>query len=134
MRPDGVERRQRGGDDLPWVRPVRNEHWRVPGPPGRRRFKNAGVLPANVGHTAVAKVDAVRRPAGILLTTVAVLVCVARAVWTWWSSQSVDSVAIGATGAGVVLLVLWTLRFTPDWVKLAADPYSERLLAALEEL
>jgi len=74
------------------------------------------------------------KPAGILLTLVAVLVCVARASWVCWSSQSIDGIALGAAGVCVILLVLWTLRFTPDWVKLAADAYSERLLAALEKL
>jgi hypothetical protein len=31
-----------------------------------------------------------------------------------------------------VLLVLWVLRFTPDWVRIAGDAYAERLLETVD--
>lgn len=37
-----------------------------------------------------------------------------------------------ATTLNVALLVLWTFRFTPDWVRIAAEAYAERLLETVE--
>lgn len=74
------------------------------------------------------------KPAGVVLALMALVACSTKATRLWWLGEVVDAVAIATAGGCVVLFVLWTLRFTPDWVKLAADAYSERLLAALENL
>lgn len=74
------------------------------------------------------------KPTGIGLTIIA-MVCVG--VHAWLSCQHGEQVS-GLEAASMVLcvalLILWALRFTRQWVRLAADEYSSHLVAAAAEL
>lgn len=74
------------------------------------------------------------KPAALSLVIVAILACSAKAAWVWSATETVDAAALGGAIGCIMLLVIWVLRFTTDWVKLAANAYAERLLAALETL
>jgi hypothetical protein len=41
---------------------------------------------------------------------------------------------MGAAVLALVFLVLWIFRFTPDWVRIPADAYAERLAEAVDGL
>ncbi len=52
-----------------------------------------------------------------------------------YSKGLVTSPLVFVAGLGNLLLLLaWLVRFTPNWVKIPADAYAERLLAACENL
>lgn len=71
---------------------------------------------------------------GLCIAVLAALACVARTGLNWWRHEPVHEVSLIAAGICVCLGLLWTIRITPDWVRLAGDAYAQRLLAALEKL
>jgi hypothetical protein len=74
------------------------------------------------------------KPAGIticLFAIAAVNVHIARLYMASNTIQGVDAASVLLDG---VLFVLWVFRFTKPWVKLTADAYSSRLVAAAEVL
>ena len=49
-------------------------------------------------------------------------------------AQTIDPAAIAAFALNSVMVTLWIFVICPDWVKVAAFSYSERLLASTEQL
>lgn len=75
------------------------------------------------------------KPIGIALSVTGLVVSgtlIALDLLLWKTSISVSTIAC-AIGS-FMLLLLWATWFTPDWVKIAADGYAERLLEACDEL
>jgi hypothetical protein len=74
------------------------------------------------------------KPAGLILSVVGFFCCVAAifAPAAGWDTSLGISLAGSAVNA--TLLVLWFLRISPAWVRVAADAYAERLLGASEIL
>lgn len=49
-------------------------------------------------------------------------------------ADTIPPVAVAASALNAALLIWWLLRIRPDWVRMAAFAYAERLLAACELL
>jgi hypothetical protein len=74
------------------------------------------------------------RPAGLSIAVLAAAACFARTGYSWWHNGAIHEVSLVAAAVCVSLGVLWTVRITPGWVRLAGEAYAQRLLAALEKL
>lgn len=72
------------------------------------------------------------KPVGIGLAIIGVLVCGVAIVWE--SFASIPAAAIGCLLVNLALLLWWLLWVKPDWVRLVADAYAERLLAVCEAI
>ncbi|MBX9601864.1 MAG: hypothetical protein K2X35_12700 [Bryobacteraceae bacterium] len=74
------------------------------------------------------------RPVGIVTTGVLTVVT------GWWnvdvlrSTGVVDQAKLLSGGVSLVFFLLWTLLFTPEWVRVAADAYAGRLVEAIDDL
>ena len=74
------------------------------------------------------------KAAGLLTSTLGLLSGLANLIQTVLADAAVTLTPVAAIGTGLLLLVLWTARVTPAWVKLAADSYARQLVAATEAL
>jgi len=74
------------------------------------------------------------KPIGVLLAMLGLLASIARLSLDYYQHTSPTPFSIAAAAVNLVLLLGWTLWFTPGWVRIAADAYAERLLASLETL
>lgn len=74
------------------------------------------------------------KPAAMVIAVLGIMAALLRILLAVQAGQDVPPVAGVVAGLNIVLLVLWTLRFRPRWVRLTADAYAERLLAACEVL
>jgi hypothetical protein len=72
------------------------------------------------------------RPLGIALSGVAAAVGMWFAVQRWRTHLEVADAAIGASAFSLLVLLLWTFRFTREWVRVPADGYAERLAETVE--
>jgi hypothetical protein len=71
---------------------------------------------------------------GIILSSIALI---ASALWLYIVYVKFDKFSDGIAGAAcfaIVFLGLWTFRFTPSWVRIAADAYAARLVEATENV
>lgn len=74
------------------------------------------------------------RPLGI---TVSVIVLLGDAAWLYHvrsSTGTITTESLTALACVFVLLLFWTFRFTPTWVRIPADAYAERLAEATDSL
>lgn len=74
------------------------------------------------------------KPAAIFVTVVGIVAALGRMGFVYWRDAEILPVAGVALVFTVFLLVLWLMRFTPAWVRTAADAYAERLLATCDTL
>ena len=72
------------------------------------------------------------RPAGITLALLGAVAGIAAIVTNATVPIGALAAPIIATVLNLGLLVLWIFRFTPDWVRIAAEAYAERLLETAE--
>ncbi len=72
------------------------------------------------------------RPAGITLAVLGVLAGITAIVTNANAPTATMAAPIIAAFLNVGLLVFWIFRFTPDWVRIAAEAYAERLLETAE--
>jgi hypothetical protein len=74
------------------------------------------------------------RPGGATLALLASAACGVRLGVEWMRSGAITSAPTIGLLACAVLSALWLVRFTSDWVKVAAEAYARALLAACEVL
>ncbi len=75
------------------------------------------------------------KPLGIILSILGILaagIVAAMSFFVWKTAFPLSAIACGV--GNFILLILWLFLFTPNWVKIAADAYAERLLDACENL
>lgn len=73
------------------------------------------------------------KPTGLTLSVVALIGSIAAAIVRFESSQSL---AIGAVASVIngLMLAWWIMRINPEWVRIPAFAYAERLMSACESL
>ena len=74
------------------------------------------------------------KPAGIVISIIGTLGCSALTAWYLLAGKADWLVSGICAGVCIVQLVLWTFRFTPDWVRIPAEEYARQLLAACDSL
>jgi hypothetical protein len=74
------------------------------------------------------------KPAAILICSLGLAACLIPVSQAIWRNAPVPPLAICMAVSTVFLLVLWLLRVTPAWVKVAGEAYALRLLAACDQL
>jgi hypothetical protein len=74
------------------------------------------------------------KPAAILLCVLGLAACLIPVGQALWSNSGVSPLPAAMAISTILLLVLWLLRVRPSWVRLAADAYALRLLAACDQL
>lgn len=74
------------------------------------------------------------KPAGIATAVLGVLATGARCVTNAMNDQPQGIVAVVAGALSLVMLVIWTWRVTPAWIRIAADGYAKHLAEACESL
>lgn len=72
------------------------------------------------------------KPSGIVLCVLGTAGSVIAAAVQW--GDAVPGLAVVAAALSLVFLVWWVFRINPDWVRMAADAYAERLLCACDSL
>ncbi len=99
----------------------------------RDRARFALVFAENVSYGFRRNLWAMRA-AGLTLAVLGTALCAMRVGLDWRGTSTVLPVPAGALLANAALLALWLLRITPAWVRIPADGYAERLLAACDIL
>ena len=74
------------------------------------------------------------RPTGIANSLVGLISSVSNALYAYTGSSKITVTSVSAIAICGLLITWWLLRIKPSWVRLAADAYAERLLAACETL
>lgn len=74
------------------------------------------------------------KPLGITTALVGVLAVALLFVLNYRNGAGLSPIALVCSVLNLLLLLGWLIWFTPDWVRIAADAYAERLLAACEKL
>lgn len=74
------------------------------------------------------------KPAAILVSVLGLAACIVPIAQALWADTPVRPLPVSMAICTILLLVLWLLRVTPAWVRLAADAYALRLLAACDQL
>jgi hypothetical protein len=74
------------------------------------------------------------KPYGIGCCIAAIPAVVFHVIRSYGAKSAVPGIDAASLLLDVALLALWICRFTKPWVKLAADEYSSRLIAAAEVL
>jgi hypothetical protein len=74
------------------------------------------------------------KPIGLIATSLGVVSCALFTVTHLRAESSVLLFGIAGLVVGVMLLFLWLFIIKPDWVRLAADAYAERLIRSLDGL
>jgi hypothetical protein len=72
------------------------------------------------------------RPLGIATSLASCVACGIRLYLMYKSTGTLDRASMLAGAFALVLLLLWLFRFTPYWVRVAADTYAERLVECAE--
>lgn len=72
------------------------------------------------------------RPGGTALALGGSAACAVRLGVEWLKSEAIMSAPALGLLACAVLSALWLVRFTPEWVKVAAEAYARALLAACD--
>lgn len=71
---------------------------------------------------------------GLTVTITSVLTAGGSVLTGLLSQRAVSTVGVVCLAADVLFLLAWIFVFTPSWVRIPADAYAERLLAACETL
>lgn len=74
------------------------------------------------------------RPFGLLITISVAVVAFGRGCWIYYQTGQIDQMMSGVAFFSVVLLLMWGLRVSPEWVRVAADAYAHRLVEAIDML
>ena len=74
------------------------------------------------------------RPIGITVSALCFLGGLGWLGYQYYIGSKLSEAVIGADAVALVFLVLWIFRFTPDWVRIPADAYAERLAEAVDGL
>jgi hypothetical protein len=74
------------------------------------------------------------RPIGITISALCALGGLGWLAHQAYSGNRLSEAVMGAAVLALVFLVLWIFRFTPDWVRIPADAYAERLAEAVDGL
>jgi hypothetical protein len=74
------------------------------------------------------------RPIGITVSVICVVGGFCWLGYQYYTGSELSGVVIGADIVAIVFLVLWIFRFTPNWVRIPADAYAERLAEAVDDL
>lgn len=75
------------------------------------------------------------KPAGLALSLLAIVGTAAPGAYLFTQGASVPVLRLTVCAvAALVLVVFWAARFTPSWVRVAADAYAEQLLLSIERL
>lgn len=74
------------------------------------------------------------KPTGISLATIGVVGTAALLIRNYMTGAALTPLSIGCLTVNVLLLLGWIFWFTPDWIKIPADAYAERLLASCDQL
>lgn len=74
------------------------------------------------------------RPIGITVSAICALGGVGWLGYQYHSGSNLSEAVIGADAVAITFMVLWIFRFTPDWVRIPADAYAERLTEAVDGL
>jgi len=72
------------------------------------------------------------KPAGTLLSTGGAVACGVAIATNHVGGESSLLMPMMGLAANVILLVWWVIRIKPSWVKITADAYAERILAACD--
>lgn len=72
------------------------------------------------------------RPIGIAVSAAACLITAGRLTWLFRTTGNSTVVVAGALAFDILFLLLWIFRFSPDWVRIPADTYAERLVEAVD--
>jgi hypothetical protein len=74
------------------------------------------------------------RPLGIVVSAFSLAVS---AIWIYHLYTTTAVIApesVGALVCALVILLLWAFRFTPNWVRIPADAYAERLAESIDSI
>ncbi len=75
------------------------------------------------------------KPLGIILSMLGILAAVIVAAMSFFVDKTaIPLSAIACSIGNLIFLILWLFVFTPNWVKIVADAYAERLLDACDNL
>ena len=74
------------------------------------------------------------RPIGITVSALCFLGGLGWLGYQYHSGSDISGSVVGADAIALVFLVLWTLHVTPDWVRIPANAYAERLAEAVDDL
>jgi hypothetical protein len=74
------------------------------------------------------------KPYGIPSSLTGIVSCGLAIIHRWHANPSGLLLSIVGTAISVMLLSLWLVVFNPNWVRIPADAYAERLLASLDNL
>jgi len=74
------------------------------------------------------------KPYGISSALTGIVSCGFAINHRWHGNPSGLLLSIAGTAISAALLFLWLVVFNPDWVRIAADAYAERLLGSLDNL
>lgn len=74
------------------------------------------------------------RPIGITVSALCVLGGLGWLGYQYRTGSNLSEAVIGADVLALMFLMLWIFRFTPDWVRIPADAYAERLAEAVDGL
>lgn len=74
------------------------------------------------------------KPSGLVTSALGLVIAGTRIATLYIADQQYSTVAFLAAVIACALFVLWLLRITPSWVRLAADAYARQLVTAVEQL
>jgi hypothetical protein len=74
------------------------------------------------------------KPIGLTLTTVCLLSQLAWVLYSFFAHRSPSALTISSLLISTFLLACWVSVINPEWVRIAANAYAERLLASSEML
>jgi hypothetical protein len=74
------------------------------------------------------------KPTAIVICVLGLIACLIPVGQALWTNAPVPPLPIAMSVSTIILLVLWLLRVTPSWVRLAAEAYALRLLAACDQI
>jgi len=74
------------------------------------------------------------KPFGIPSSLIGVFSCGLAIIHRWQGNPSALLLSIVGTVISALLFLLWLAVFNPNWVRIAADAYAERLLGSLDNL
>jgi len=74
------------------------------------------------------------RPIGVIVSASSFTVGAAWLYYLHAVAAAITPESVGALGCVFITLLLWAFRFTPDWVRIPADAYAERLAESVESV
>src|SRR5690348_15936926 len=74
------------------------------------------------------------RPIGFVISALSSVVTGVSVYMRWQATGNWSLEVAGVGGVGIIFLLLWAFRFSPDWVRSAADAYAARLVESIETM